>query len=163
MCGACRRVPDRQRDEERSRRLLGRLTDRCSSAARRWPWKILRRVGGTLGDYALQGGRERPLVDVLKDIIGNVQEMMRSEVRLAESSFGRKRPKQRAPGPSSPRGGAMGMLGVAFLLLCVTQLLYRVMPDWAATLLVGLTLSIIGAAFIAKGRAPCVCQPRPND
>ena len=119
------------------------------------------RVGGTLGDYALQGGRERPLVDVLKDIIGNVEEMMRSEVRLVRVELREEASEAARAGAIIAAGGAMGMLGLAFLLLCVTQLLYRVMPDWAATLLVGLTLSIIGAAFIAKGRA-ALRMPTPD-
>ena len=119
------------------------------------------RVGGTLGDYALQGGRERPLVDVLKDIIGNVQEMMRSEVRLARVELREEASKAARAGSIVAAGGAIGVLGFGFLLLCVTQLLYRVMPDWAATLVVGLTLSVIGAVLIAKGRAG-LSMPKPD-
>jgi len=87
--------------------------------------------------------------------------MMRSEVRLARVELREEASKAARAGAIVAAGGAMGMLGVAFLFLCVTQLLYRVMPDWAATLLVGLTLSIVGAAFIAKGRA-ALSMPTPD-
>ena len=46
-----------------------------------------RAAGGALGEYAYQGGRERPMTEVFKDIIGNVQEMVRSEVRLARAEM----------------------------------------------------------------------------
>ena len=60
-----------------------------------------RSAGGTLGEYAYQqGGRERPMTEVLKDIIGNVQEMVRSEVRLA-------RVELREEASKTARAGAM--------------------------------------------------------
>ena len=45
-------------------------------------------AGGTLGEYAYRDGRgDRSIGDVLKDIFGNVQEMIRAEIRLARAEM----------------------------------------------------------------------------
>jgi uncharacterized membrane protein YqjE len=112
-----------------------------------------RGTGGTLGEYALQGGRERPMADVLKDIIGNVQEMVRSEVRLAKVELREEASKTARAGAMLAAGGVIGIIAAVFVLVCVAQLLDLVMPDWAAALLVALALGIAAAVLLAKGRA----------
>jgi uncharacterized membrane protein YqjE len=113
-----------------------------------------RGAGGTLGDYTLQqGGRERPMAEVVKDIIGNVQEMVRSEVRLAKVEIRDEASKTARAGAMMAAGGVIGIIGAVFLLVCLAQLLDLVMPDWAAALLIGLALGIVAAVLFAKGRA----------
>jgi uncharacterized membrane protein YqjE len=111
-----------------------------------------RGAGGTLGEYAL-GGRERPMADVVKDIIGNAQEMVRSEIRLARVEIREEASKTARAGAMLAAGGVIGMIGAVFLLVCVAQLLDLVMPDWVAALLVGLALGIAAAVLVSKGRA----------
>ena len=46
-----------------------------------------RQVGGNLGAYAYTGerGEQRTFADVIKDIIADVQDLIRSEVKLAKA------------------------------------------------------------------------------
>ena len=111
-----------------------------------------RGAGGTLGDYSLQAGRERPMTEVLKDIIANVQEMVRSEVRLARVEIRDETSKTARAAAMLAVGGVIGVIAALFFLVFLVQLLDLVMPDWAATLLVGVVLGIAAAILIAKGR-----------
>jgi uncharacterized membrane protein YqjE len=111
-----------------------------------------RAAGGALGDYSLQAGRERPMTDVVKDIISNVQEMVRSEVRLARVEIRDETSKAARAAAMLAVGGVIGIIAALFFLVFLVQLLDLVMPDWAATLLVGVVLGIAAAIFISKGR-----------
>jgi len=111
-----------------------------------------RSAGGTLGEYAYKGDRERPMTEVLRDIIGNVQEMVRSEVRLARVEIRDETAKTARAGAMLAAGGVLGIIAGVFLLVCIAELLKLVMPDWAATLLVTVALGIAAAIFISKGR-----------
>ena len=111
-----------------------------------------RAAGGTLGEYALQGNRERPMAEVFRDIIGNVQEMVRSEVRLARVEIKDEASKTARAGAMLAAGAVLAMIAGVFLLVCLAQLLDLIMPDWAAALIVALALGIPAAILISKGR-----------
>jgi uncharacterized membrane protein YqjE len=114
----------------------------------------VRAAGGTLGEYTLhQGFRERPMTEVVKDIVGNLQEMVRSEVRLARVELREEAAKTYRAGTMLAAGGALGMLAAISLLAFVAQLLDLFMPDWAAALLLGVVLGIAAIVLISKGRA----------
>jgi hypothetical protein len=113
-----------------------------------------RAAGGAMGEYAYQSsGGERPVMDVLKDIFGNVEEMVRSELRLARAEIREETKKAARSGALLAAGGVVGIIGAIFLLASVAQLLSLVMPDWASTLIIGFTLAIVAAILISKGRA----------
>jgi uncharacterized membrane protein YqjE len=112
-----------------------------------------RSAGGTLGEYAYQqGGRERPMTEVVKDIITNVQEMVRSEARLARVELREEASKTARAGAMLAAGGVLGIIAGVFALVFIAQLLDMVMPDWAATLIITLALGIAAAVLISKGR-----------
>ena len=111
-----------------------------------------RAAGGTLGEYSLPGNRERPMSEVFRDIIGNVQEMVRSEVRLARVEIKEETSKTARAGAMLAAGAVMAMIAGVFLLVCLAQLLDMVMPDWAAALVVALLMGIPAAILISKGR-----------
>jgi uncharacterized membrane protein YqjE len=98
---------------------------------------------------------------VLKDIITNVQEMIRSEIRLARVEM--KGEVSHAAGAAKliGIGAGLALLGAAFLLVTVALLLALVMPAWLATLIVGAALGIGGFVMLQKGRAEFKV-PRPN-
>jgi uncharacterized membrane protein YqjE len=113
-----------------------------------------RSAGGALGEYAYQqGGRERPMTEVLKDIVTNVQEMVRSEVRLARVELREEASKTARAGAMLAAGGVLGIIAGVFALVFFAQLLAMVMPDWAATLVITLVLGITAAVLISKGRS----------
>jgi uncharacterized membrane protein YqjE len=120
-----------------------------------------RSAGGTLGEYAYRDPGQRSMADVLKDIISNVQEMVRSEVRLAKAELREEAARSAAAGKLMVMGGGMALLAVGFVLTAVAQLLALVMPNWLATLIVGAVLGGAGMALLSRGRAQFVV-PRPN-
>lgn len=112
-----------------------------------------KRAGGTLGEYAYgEAGRDRSISEVLKDIFGNVQEMIRSEIRLARAEMREEVGKTADSAKLLGAGAGMALFGVGFLLVAVVQLLALVMPSWAASLIMGAVLAIAGAALLMSGK-----------
>jgi uncharacterized membrane protein YqjE len=112
-----------------------------------------RSAGGALGQYTYdQSGRERPMTEIFRDIVGNVQEMVRSEVRLARVELREEASKTARAGALLAAGGVLGIIAAVFLLVCIAQLLDMVMPDWAAALVMALALGIPAAIMVSKGR-----------
>lgn len=112
-----------------------------------------RSAGGTLGEYAYTNRGDRSMGDVVKDIIANVQEMVRSEVRLARAEMREEVTHATSAAKLIGIGAGLALLGAAFLLVTVTLVLALFMPAWAATLIVGAVLGIGGYAMLEKGRA----------
>jgi len=113
----------------------------------------VRSAAGGLGEYAYQqGARERPMTEVLRDIIGNMQEMVRSEVRLARVEIREETAKMTRAGAMLAAGGVLAIIAGVFILVCIAQLLNLVMPAWAATLVIALVLGASAAVMISKGR-----------
>jgi Putative Actinobacterial Holin-X, holin superfamily III len=92
----------------------------------------------------------RPFTDVLSDIGRNVQDLLRSEIRLAQSEL-----RQRLFGARTGSLVAVGLmasfLGAFFLLLAVLSALRFVMPAWAAALCLAAVLALTGAAALTVG------------
>lgn len=120
-----------------------------------------RSAGGTLGDYAYAGSRERPVSEVVKDIFGNVQEMVRSEIRLARVEMREEAARAANSAKLLGMGAGLAVFGVAFTLLAVTLLLSLFMPGWIASLIVGAALLIPGLVLLAKGREQ-LSMPTPH-
>jgi len=122
-----------------------------------------RSAGGTLGEYAYSSrdAGQRSMGDVLKDIISNVQEMVRSEVRLAKVELREEAAQSAASAKLLAMGGGMALLAVGFVLTAVAQLLALVMPNWLATLIVGAVLGIAGMVLLSKGKAQFTV-PKPT-
>ena len=112
-----------------------------------------RLAGGTLGAYANADRSDRSVGDVLKDIIANVQEMIRSEIRLARVELRDEATHAAEAAKLIGIGAGLAFLGAAFVLVTVALLLALVMPAWAATLIVGAALGIPGFILLQKGRA----------
>jgi uncharacterized membrane protein YqjE len=122
-----------------------------------------RSAGGTLGEYAYanEAGRERSMGDVVKDIIANVQGMMRSEVRLAKAEFREEMTKTTAAAKLMGIGAGLALFGAGFVLAGITLLLALVVPAWVAALLVGAALAIPGAVLLSKGKSQ-MTLPKPQ-
>lgn len=119
-----------------------------------------RKASGQLGQYAYSGrseadagrSRDRSMADVLKDIVGNFQEIVRSEVRLAKAET--KEEGVKAWGAARPllAGAVLGFYALGFLLLGVERALALVLVPWLAALIVGFTLVVVAAFLISAGR-----------
>ncbi len=94
---------------------------------------------------------ERPISTVLHDIVGNVQEIVRSEVRLAKTELREELAKSRSAGVLLGAGALMLTFSALFLLLAAVYALSNVMPAWAAALLVGVIVGVIAAVCCGLG------------
>lgn len=113
-----------------------------------------RTAGGTLGEYAYTGrtGEERSAADVLKDIVGNLQEIIRSEVRLARAEIREETGKLANAGKMFAIGAVLGIFALGFVLWSLAYGLASVMSPWLATLIVGLVLGVVAGILISSGQ-----------
>ena len=96
---------------------------------------------------------QRSLVDVVDDIFGNLQELVRSEIRLARAEVGQE--LRSAKSSAFGVGFAMlaGALALLFALLSGMSALARVMPGWTAALIIAAAMAVVsGIAFVLAGR-----------
>jgi uncharacterized membrane protein YqjE len=94
----------------------------------------------------------RTVSDVLQDIVGNIQGLVRSEFRLAQAEIKEKAQRATRPAAMVGAGAVVGMYGFGFLLLAVVYALSLVVAVWLAALLVGAVLAILGAILLSVGR-----------
>jgi len=94
---------------------------------------------------------ERTIASLLKDIIGNVQQIIRAEVRLAKAEVAEELTKAGRAMALLAVGAIFGAMAVAFLLLGATYLLAYIVPMWAAAALVAVGAGILGGGLIAIG------------
>ena len=94
---------------------------------------------------------ERSITDVLQDIVGNVQDIVRSEVRLAKGELLDELAKLKAAAPLLIVGAVAGILATLFLMWAAVYALALVLPMWAAVLIVAVLLAIVGGATLSAG------------
>lgn len=95
--------------------------------------------------------QERALSDVLQDILRNLQDIVRSEVRLAKVEI-RDDVRQAASSAAWIAAGTIGALSAwAFLLWTITFALSTRMSMWAATLTVALVLAGAAGVLVVGG------------
>jgi uncharacterized membrane protein YqjE len=95
--------------------------------------------------------RERSLADVFQDIVANVQDIVRSELRLASVEIRQELVKAASAGKVAAAGGVLALFALAFLLLAAVYGLALVMPPWLAALTVAIVLAIMGSLLISAG------------
>jgi len=96
---------------------------------------------------------ERSVTQILQDIFTNVQEIIRSEMRLAKTEIGEETSKALRAVAVLGAGLILGMYAVGFLLLSAAYALAAVLPDWLGPLIVGLIVGVIATALIVIGRS----------
>ena len=95
---------------------------------------------------------ERSFAELLQDIAANVQEIIRSEFRLAKTEVREEVAKARTSVSMLGAGVFIGLYALGFLLLTAVYALQLALPAWLAALIVGTTVAVIAAALIAVGR-----------
>jgi hypothetical protein len=95
---------------------------------------------------------ERAASDILRDVVDDVQELFRSEVRLVKAEISEQ--AIRAKGAGGYLGGAAiaGFLAALCFLACCIAALATAIPFWAAALLVSFVLAAIGATLYAHAK-----------
>jgi uncharacterized membrane protein YqjE len=94
-----------------------------------------------------QNGRSVP--EVLQDIVGNIQEIIRSEFSLAKIEIKQDATQAKGPVIIGLIGGALGLYALGFLLLTAIFGMATVMPIWLAALIVGAVLTLVSIALLS--------------
>lgn len=94
---------------------------------------------------------ERPISRVLSDIMGNVQDIIRSETRLAKTEFTQEVGKAMSASVMTGAGLVMLAFSGLFLLVALVAALSLVMPVWAAALIVAAAEGLMAAIFVTAG------------
>lgn len=94
---------------------------------------------------------DRSFADVLQDIVRNIQEIVRSEVRLAKAEISEEARKAKPAGVSIAAGAVLGLCAIVFGLLAAVYGLSTVMPNWAAALAVSMASGVVAALSTRAG------------
>jgi len=94
---------------------------------------------------------ERSVPEVLQDIIGNVQEILRSEVQLAKTELKEEAAEAATPIITMGVGLLLAAYAVGLLLLAAVYGLAMIMAMWSAALLVGAVVAIVAVLLINSG------------
>jgi uncharacterized membrane protein YqjE len=103
------------------------------------------------GEEFLMGANERSFSDLFQDIVRDLQEIVRSEVRLAKTEIRDEAVKTKAALLLLAAGAMASTFAVLFLLLTIVYALSRIMPDWAAALIVGAALAATAGVLLNVG------------
>ncbi len=106
---------------------------------------------------------QRSVSDVVQDILHNLQDMVRSEIRLAKVELREEGRRAVASGVWIAAGAVGAVSAWIFLLWTLAYGLATRMPMWAATLLVSAVMATAAAVLIMSGlRRVKDIQPLPE-
>ena len=74
----------------------------------------------------------RSIPDILHDVLANIQDIVRAEVRLAKAELGEELNAARSGALLIGAGAIAAIFSALFLLLACVYALGRVVPNWAA-------------------------------
>lgn len=94
---------------------------------------------------------DRSFSAVFHDILHNVQEIVRSEVRLAKTEIREEAVKAKSSVALLGVGAVAAIYAALFLLLVIVYALALVMPNWAAALIVGAALALVATLTLTVG------------
>jgi hypothetical protein len=91
---------------------------------------------------------ERSLSEVLQDVVGNIQELIRSEFQLAKAEIKDRVAKMRGPAAWMGAGSVIFLYGLGFIMLAIVYKLGTIMEPWLAALIVGGVLALFAAVIL---------------
>jgi uncharacterized membrane protein YqjE len=94
---------------------------------------------------------ERSVSDVLQDILRNLQDMVRAEIRLAKVEVREEGRRAVSSGIWIGAGAVAAASAWIFVLWTLAYALATRMPTWAATLVVALAMAAAAAVLIKGG------------
>ena len=96
----------------------------------------------------------RPLTEVFQDIVGNIQEIIRSELRLAKAELKQEAGAAAKASVALLAGVVFGIYAIGFLLLALAYGLAQLTGSWwIGALIVGGALLILTLVMLGVGRA----------
>ncbi len=94
----------------------------------------------------------RTMSEVLQDIVANIQEIVRSEFRLAKVEIHEETTKAVRSSIPLVIGVLLSLYALGFILLAVVHALSMVVDAWLATLIVGVGVLVISMILVSVGR-----------
>ena len=94
----------------------------------------------------------RTMSEVLQDIVANIQEIVRSEFRLAKVEIHEETTKAVRSSIPLVIGVLLSLYALGFILLAVIHALSMVVDAWLATLIVGVGVLVISMILVSVGR-----------
>jgi len=110
---------------------------------------------------ASRTGTARTFGAVLKDIGGNVDRLVRAELRYAIAQLRAEIGAAASASRIVAAGAVLAMFAAAFVLLAVMFALSRVMPGWLASLVVAAVAGAAAVVLIGIGRERFARQRTP--
>src|SRR5688572_10758780 len=93
----------------------------------------------------------RSIPEILQDVLTNIQDIVRAEVRLAKAELGEELNRARSGGLLIGVGAVAAIFSTLFLLLACVYALVLVVPNWAAALIVAAAVGIAAAVTLSLG------------
>jgi uncharacterized membrane protein YqjE len=94
---------------------------------------------------------DRSFSEVLHDIVGNTQDIIRAEVRLAKTEVREEISRARSGVLLLAIGTLGGVFGILFILLAILSALADWVPEWAAALIIALGLMLCALVTVIQG------------
>jgi uncharacterized membrane protein YqjE len=94
---------------------------------------------------------DRSILTVLADIVADVQQIIRAEFRLAKVELSEELAKVRRRAMLAAAGIVLVILSLGVLALSAVWAVALVLPPWAAALVVGAALALIGGIIAMAG------------
>ncbi len=105
----------------------------------------------------------RSFAGVVEDIVGNVQGIIRSEVRLAKTEIKEETAKAGRAGGMLGGGAVLGLYALGFALLAGFFALEYVVAPWLSALIVAVVTGVIAAILVSMGwKRLKQAHPRPE-
>ena len=96
---------------------------------------------------------ERSAGEIMQDVVRDVGEVVRGEVRLAKAEMAETARNAGKAGGMFGGAAVCGLMGLASLVAAGIAALALLLPLWAAALIMGVLLVCIGGAMYAGGRS----------
>jgi uncharacterized membrane protein YqjE len=91
------------------------------------------------------------IAGLLQEIVSNIQNIIRSEVRLAKAEIREDATSMARAAGMLVAGAVLGIYALGILLLFVVYALRGPLPDWAAALIVGIAVAAIAGILVMVG------------
>jgi hypothetical protein len=96
---------------------------------------------------------ERSFSELVESIVGNVQNIIRSEIQLAKAEVKEETTKAARATGILAAGALLGLYAVGFLLFTIVRALENVTAPWLASLIVAVFVGAAGWVAINAGRS----------
>lgn len=94
----------------------------------------------------------KSFAQVVRDALDHVQEIIRSEIRLAKTELQEEAVSAKRGAIYVSAGALCGIFAAGFLLLALIYLLALFIPAWIAALIVGALVGLVSMVLLSLGR-----------